>query len=79
MFDVPVTGTVNSQLSGPSLLATLTDGSVVVTGKEGPDWILKRFNMNNKTEIYSEKLKSQPSGLSEIMLGGTPSLAISYM
>ena len=70
--------TVNSDLLDPPHLAALTDGSVTVTGKHGPQWKLKRFNMNDNVELNSQELENGPYGLCEIQLGERPALAISY-
>ena len=59
-------------------LAAMTDGTVVIAGKEDGDWRLKQFNMQKRTEIYDEKLIEKPGGLAEINLGGKVALAVSY-
>ena len=69
---------MNTGLSSTSSLFSLTGDTVVIIGKEYGDRKLKQFNMKDKKETFSETIKIQPSGLAEIELGGTPTLAISY-
>ena len=71
--------TVDLELSGECHLTALTDGSVAVVGQQGHQWLLKRFNMDNKIEMYTEELEEVPDGLSEIQVGGRPVLAVSYL
>ena len=59
-------------------MATLSDGSVVIAGKDVNGNKIKRFNMMDNTTICTEELRHEPDGLAEISLGGKPALAISY-
>ena len=78
MIFFSVTNTVVSRLTKVSNIATLTDGSLVISGKDGQGWKLKQFNMKDNTTIYTEELTNEPNGLAEISLGGRPALAILY-
>ena len=73
-----VADTVVSRLTLVSHMATLSDGSVVITGKDVNGNKLERFNIKDNTTISTEKLTNGPDGLGEISLGGRPALAISY-
>ena len=59
-------------------VAVLSDGSVVALGEKDGDWKLKRFNMKESAEIFSEELEDAPFGVTEITVQGKPALAISY-
>ena len=76
-----MTDTVISGLSSISnnCFAALTDGSVIICGKDGVDLKLKQFNISDKSETFCETLQHEPSGLAEIHLGERPALAISYV
>ena len=80
LFNFLVTDTIISGLSSLSknCFAALTDGSVVICGKDGTDFKLKRIDMSDKTENFCETLQHEPSGLAEINLRDRPALAISY-
>ena len=53
-------------------MAALSDGSVVITGKDVNGYKLKRFNMIDNTTICTEELTNESRGLAEISLGGKP-------
>ena len=52
------------------------DGTVAIWGREEGEQKLKQFNMKTNTEIFSQKLKDEPCGITEMKLGGKPALAI---
>ena len=76
-----VTNTMNTKFSTSSSprIAALSDGTVVAVGQIGDAWTLKRFNMKERREVFSEKIKDKHCGLAEISLGGKPVIALSYM
>ena len=59
-------------------MAALSDGTVVVYGEEDGVWKLKRFSMKRRRQMFNEQLNNEPHGLTEIKLGGTSAIAISY-
>ena len=70
--------TVVSRLTQVSHMAALSDGSVVIAGKDVNGNKLERFNMKDNSTICTEELTYEPDGLAEILLGGRLALAISY-
>ena len=75
-----VIGTVNTGFNNKynPEVAVLTDGTVVTLGENNGDWKLKRFNMKESAEIFSEELTDAPFGVAEIKVQGKPALAFSY-
>ena len=59
-------------------MAALSDGTVVTYGQKDGVWKLKRFSMKERRAIFSEELSNEPHGLTEIALGCTLAIAISY-
>ena len=58
-------------------MCLMSDNTVVVCGREGNQWKLKRFDQR-ETEISYIELKDQPSGITEVILDGKTVLALSY-
>ena len=58
--------------------AALSDGTVVVVGVQDDVTKLKQFNMKEKREIFSGKLKDRPQGITGITVCGKPAIALSY-
>ena len=50
---------------------------MVVNGKEGGLWKLKRFNQEG-TVLCCSELRDLPSGMTEVSLGGRTVIALSY-
>ena len=59
-------------------MAALSDGTVVAYGQKDSIWKLKRFSMKRRRQIFNEQLNNEPHGLTEIELGGTSAIALSY-
>ena len=74
-----VTDTVITRLDSDyvSGMCVAYDGAVVIWGREEGEKKLKQFNMKTNREIFSQKLKDEPYGITELKLGGKPALAIS--